>query len=87
MSARLERTKVRSEPKRKGSSRRSGGASGYSLATTSLATRKTIEASLRVTGPPVIPEAIPFNGLLTNKVLASLPGSDFKELLRHLEPV
>ena len=30
---------------------------------------------------------IPFNGLLTNKLLAGLPGSDFARLLPHLEPV
>lgn len=30
---------------------------------------------------------IPFNGLLTNKLLVSLPGTDFARLLPHLEPV
>src|SRR6266480_6121518 len=30
---------------------------------------------------------IPFNGLLTNRLLTSLPGSDFARLLPHLEPV
>jgi CRP-like cAMP-binding protein len=30
---------------------------------------------------------IPFNGLLTNKLLAILPGPDFARLLPHIEPV
>lgn len=30
---------------------------------------------------------IPFNGLLTNKLLATLPGRDFARLLPYLEPV
>jgi CRP-like cAMP-binding protein len=30
---------------------------------------------------------VPFNGLLTNKVLTSLPGEDFTRLLPYLEPV
>jgi CRP-like cAMP-binding protein len=32
-------------------------------------------------------EAVPFNGLLTNKILTALPGEDFTRLLPHLEPV
>lgn len=34
---------------------------------------------------PVKP--VPFNGLLTNRLLTALPGEDFARLLRHLEPV
>ena len=30
---------------------------------------------------------VPFNGLLTNKLLTELPGEDFARLLPHLEPV
>jgi CRP-like cAMP-binding protein len=30
---------------------------------------------------------VPFNGLLTNKLLTALPGDDFARLLPHLEPV
>jgi CRP-like cAMP-binding protein len=30
---------------------------------------------------------VPFNGLLTNKLLTALPGADFARLLPHLEPV
>lgn len=30
---------------------------------------------------------VPFNGLLTNKLLTALPGEDFTRLLPHLEPV
>jgi CRP-like cAMP-binding protein len=33
------------------------------------------------------PKPIPFNGLLTNKLLAALPGPDFARLLPRLEPV
>jgi CRP-like cAMP-binding protein len=33
------------------------------------------------------PQPIPFNGLLTNKLLTGLPGADFARLLPHLEPV
>jgi CRP-like cAMP-binding protein len=32
-------------------------------------------------------KAVPFNGLLTNKLLTALPGEDFARLLPHLEPV
>lgn len=32
-------------------------------------------------------KSIPFSGLLTNKLLARLPGEDFARLLPHLEPV
>jgi CRP-like cAMP-binding protein len=33
------------------------------------------------------PKRIPFNGLLTNKLLGALPGPAFARLLPHLEPV
>ncbi len=85
LSPELERTKVKSEPERKGASRRSGLAS-VSLANTP-ATHRTTEATLEISGPARIPEPIPFNGLFTNTVLASLPGSEFKELLPYVEPV
>src|ERR1043165_982590 len=32
-------------------------------------------------------KAVPFNGLLTNKLLTALPAEDFARLLPHLEPV
>jgi len=35
----------------------------------------------------VFDQRIPFNGLLTNKLLAALPGPDFARLLPHMEPV
>jgi CRP-like cAMP-binding protein len=76
-----------SEPEPKRASGRLGVPSVPSLATTTPATHRAIEVTLRITGPPGIPEPIPFNGLLTNKVLASLPGSEFEELLPYLEPV
>jgi CRP-like cAMP-binding protein len=34
-----------------------------------------------------IARPVPFNGLLTNKLLTALPGEDFARLLPHLEPV
>ena len=34
-----------------------------------------------------VPRPIAFSGLLTNKLLAALPGEDFARLLPHLEPV
>jgi CRP-like cAMP-binding protein len=37
--------------------------------------------------PPQVGEVVPFNGLLTNKILTALPGEDFTRLLPHLEPV
>jgi len=33
------------------------------------------------------PQRIPFNGLLTNKLLTALPGDEFAQILPHLEPV
>jgi CRP-like cAMP-binding protein len=33
------------------------------------------------------PRAVTFEGLLTNRILTGLPGSDFARLLPHLEPV
>jgi CRP-like cAMP-binding protein len=33
------------------------------------------------------PRAVAFDGLLTNKILTSLPGAEFARLLPHLEPV
>src|SRR5438046_3555924 len=33
------------------------------------------------------PNVIPFSGLLTNKLLVTLPGDDFARLLPQLEPV
>ena len=37
--------------------------------------------------PPQVGEAVPYNGLLTNKILTALPCEDFTRLLPHLEPV
>ena len=38
-------------------------------------------------GRHVVPNVIPFNGLLTNKLLVTLPGDDFARLLPQLEPI
>jgi len=62
------------------------------MSTTQIADR-TIGGSLVLPGisdfkREVTPDRkIPFNGLLTNKLLASLPGAAFARLLPHLEPV
>jgi CRP-like cAMP-binding protein len=76
-----------SEPETKSASARLGVPSVHSPASTTPATHLAIDSTLRITGPLGIQEPIPLNGLLTNKVLASLPASEFEELLRHLEPV
>jgi CRP-like cAMP-binding protein len=36
---------------------------------------------------PAMSKPVPFNGLLTNKLLTALPGEDFASLLPYLEPV
>lgn len=43
-----------------------------------------IDGAGRARGPV---KSVPFNGLLTNKLLTALPGEDFARLLPHLEPV
>lgn len=75
------------EREQKRDSRRSVEPSGGALAAATSELDRAIEARLRISGPRNIPEPIPFNGLLTNTVLASLPESEFEELLRYLEPV
>jgi CRP-like cAMP-binding protein len=76
-----------SEPERNSDSRRRGGSSVYSFSPSTFGAHGAIEARLRIDDRRNAPEPIPFNGLLTNTVLASLPGSQFEELFRHLEPV
>jgi CRP-like cAMP-binding protein len=76
-----------SEPERKSASRRASRSPVFTLATSTSGTHRVIEAKLRINGPHSIPEPSPFDGLLTNTMLASLPGSEFGELLRYLEPV
>lgn len=76
-----------STPHRKTASRRSDGSSLRALATISPSTHRTFEASLRTNDPYGIVDQIPFKRLLINKMLASLPESEFDELLRYIEPV
>jgi hypothetical protein len=45
-----------------------------------------MEGTVRV-GPHLAPNVIPFSGLLTNKLLVTLPGDDFARLLPQLEPI
>lgn len=49
--------------------------------------RFVIEETSRLKYEDKSPQPIPFNGLLTNKLLAALPGTDFARLLPYLEPV
>lgn len=46
-----------------------------------------MEETLRIRPAQNISKLVPFNGLLTNKILAALPGEDFARLLPYLEPV
>jgi CRP-like cAMP-binding protein len=46
-----------------------------------------MEDVLRIKPAQHILKPVPFNGLLTNKLLTALPGADFARLLPHLEPV
>ncbi len=75
-----------SAPERKSASRRSDGFSVRSLAATP-AIQRALEASLRIKDPAGIDDQIPFKGLLINKMLGSLPESEFEELLRYCEQV
>ena len=75
------------EPERKSVSRRLVRSPVYPLAATTPETHRAMALSLKISLPHTIPQPIPFNGLLTNSLLASLPGLEFEELLRYLEPV
>jgi CRP-like cAMP-binding protein len=66
---------------------RTGGRTAYRNAETAPAARLPVEESLSIKREYKSPKPIPFNGLLTNKLLASLPGAEFARLLPHLEPV
>src|SRR3954468_17282599 len=46
-----------------------------------------MEDTLRIKPAENILKPVPFNGLLTNKLLTTLPGEDFARLLPYLEPV
>jgi CRP-like cAMP-binding protein len=72
---------------RKSASRRPSRSSGALPATNTSETHAAIEANLRISANHRVPEPIPFNGLLTNTLLTSLPGPEFEELLPYLEPV
>lgn len=76
-----------SDPQRKRIFRRPHVSSIYSYGSSTTGTRRAIEAKLSVRAPCSVPESIPFNGLLTNSVLAELPGPEFEGMLPYLEPV
>ncbi|HVF55318.1 MAG TPA: Crp/Fnr family transcriptional regulator [Pyrinomonadaceae bacterium] len=60
---------------------------GYSGASTAAATRMVTEATSGIGRAHKFFKPVPFNGLLTNKLLTALPGEDFARLLPHLKPV
>lgn len=59
----------------------------YGSAETSSGRHTVRERTARTKAEYKSPQPIPFNGLLTNKLLTELPGADFARLLPHLEPV
>lgn len=75
-----------SDPEPNRAFNRPAGSSGFCLATPTE-TPRAVEARLSINGPSEIHDPISLNGLLSNSVLASLPGTEFEELLRYLEPV
>lgn len=52
-----------------------------------VAHRLLWEKTTTVTRRPTFARLIPFDGLVTNKLLTALPGEEFARLLPHLEPV
>lgn len=52
-----------------------------------LSARHILRAAAHMTPERKNDEAVSFNSLLANKLLAALPGEDFERLFPHLEPV
>jgi CRP-like cAMP-binding protein len=59
----------------------------YRSADTSAGARLVTEETFGVNRAHKSIKSVPFNGLLTNKLLTALPGEDFARLLPYLEPV
>lgn len=56
-------------------------------ASTVVGARRVAEDISRMSRAHKFIKPVPFNGLLTNKLVTALPGEDFARLLPHLEPV
>jgi CRP-like cAMP-binding protein len=59
----------------------------YSGASTAAGLHLAAAATSGLRRAPAFIKSVPFNGLLTNKLLTALPGEDFARLLPHLAPV
>ena len=63
------------------------GQTRYRSASYAAGVRPMAEAASGLRRADKFIKPVPFNGLLTNKLLTALPGEDFARLLPHLEPV
>lgn len=66
---------------------RKGGLTDYRGDEAANSDQEVMEETSTIRTEYITPKPIPFNGLLTNVLLAALPGADFARLLPHLEPV
>lgn len=66
---------------------RTGGLTDYRGDKAANSYQEAMEETSRIRTEYITPRLIPFNGFLTNVLLAALPGADFARLLPHLEPV
>jgi CRP-like cAMP-binding protein len=67
--------------------RRHSGLRYGSVQTTTVHARAASGDASGMSRTPKYIKPVPFNGLLTNKLLTTLPGEDFARLLPYLEPV
>src|SRR5215210_2928163 len=66
---------------------RTGAGLRYRRADTAVGARPAAEDASGMSRAYRSIKTVPFNGLLTNRLLTELPGEDFARLLPHLEPV
>src|SRR4051812_27990959 len=66
---------------------RAGAGLRYRHAVTAVGARTVAEGASGMNRAYRSIKTVPFNGLLTNRLLTELPGEDFARLLPHLEPV
>jgi CRP-like cAMP-binding protein len=66
---------------------RTGAGLRYRRADTAVGARPATEDASGMNRSYRTIKTVPFNGLLTNRLLTELPGEDFARLLPHLEPV
>lgn len=60
---------------------------GYRSSDRAAGARSVAEESSGSSGAHKFIKPVPFNGLLTNRLLTALPGEDFARLLPYLEPI